>query len=120
MIDASPSSSNYEVAFPPHFNIYKRLHALKLRPRFPRDDLRFPSRRFEQPLPDIEASDANNVEYVIESSSQTDSSARSANSRFATSGIHRARISGGRRRSFSERRRTRLLTIWLLRLLGER
>lgn len=61
-----PASSNYEIAFPPHFRIHSRFHASKLRPHFPNDDDRFPSRKFDSPPPDIDASDDNDAEYLIE------------------------------------------------------
>jgi hypothetical protein len=61
-----PSSSNYDIDFPPHLRIHPRIHASKLRPHFPNDDSRFPSRAFDKPPPVAEASDNNTAEYVIE------------------------------------------------------
>ena len=63
---AFPASSNFEVALPPHLCIHHRFHASKLRLHFPNDDLRFPSRKFDKPPPEPDASDGNTNEYVVE------------------------------------------------------
>jgi hypothetical protein len=64
--DSHPSSSNYTIEFPPHFRIHSRIHASKLRPFFPNDDARFPSRRFDAPPPELPATDANDAVYLLE------------------------------------------------------
>jgi hypothetical protein len=63
---ALPDSSNYELDLPPHFRIHRRFHASKLRPHFPNDDLRFPSRKFDEPPPEVDAEDGSAGEFVIE------------------------------------------------------
>jgi hypothetical protein len=64
--EAHPSSSTYTIEFPPHFRIHSRIHASKLRPFFPNDDARFPSRRFDALPPDVPATDANDAVYLLE------------------------------------------------------
>jgi hypothetical protein len=66
ILASHPSSSTYTVEFPPHFRIHSRIHASKLRPFFPNDDARFPSRRYDAPLPDIPATDSNDAVYLLE------------------------------------------------------
>jgi len=61
-----PSSSNYDIAFPAHMKIHSRFHASKLRPYYPNDAERFPSRSFSEPPPVESASDNNTNSYVIE------------------------------------------------------
>ncbi|BGP27311.1 hypothetical protein JCM10295v2_006278 [Rhodotorula toruloides] len=48
---ASPSTSTYTLALPPHLRIHSTFHASKLRPHYPNDDKRFPARSFAQPPP---------------------------------------------------------------------
>jgi hypothetical protein len=64
--DSYPSSSTYTVEFPPQFRIHSRIHASKLRPFFPNDEGRFPSRRLDAPPPDLPATDANDAVYLLE------------------------------------------------------
>jgi hypothetical protein len=63
---AFPGSSNYELALPAHLKIHPRFHASKLRPHFPNDDDRFPSRAFLNPPPEVDARDGNQAEYLVE------------------------------------------------------
>jgi RNase H-like domain found in reverse transcriptase/Integrase zinc binding domain/Reverse transcriptase (RNA-dependent DNA polymerase) len=63
---AHPRSSTFDIAFPPHLKIHQRVHASKLRPHFPNDDTRFPSRRYDEPPPAIEVTNSADAEYVIE------------------------------------------------------
>ena len=62
---ANPSSSNYDIAFPPHFRVHPRVHASKLCPFFANDETRFPARHFSTP-PDLAPADAANVPWTIE------------------------------------------------------
>ncbi|GAA5921457.1 hypothetical protein JCM5296_003373, partial [Sporobolomyces johnsonii] len=64
--DARPSSSTYAFDLPPHLRLHHRFHASKLRPHFPNDDTRFPSRSLSTPPPVVPASDAAEAEYLIE------------------------------------------------------
>jgi len=63
---AFPHLSNFEVDLPPHLRVHRRFHSSKLRPHFPNDDTRFPSRAFDTPPPAVEAMDSNDVEYLVE------------------------------------------------------
>ncbi|GAA5977288.1 hypothetical protein JCM11641_000054 [Rhodosporidiobolus odoratus] len=67
IIDANPSKSTFDVAFPPHLSMHPRIHSSKLRPFFPNDDIRFPSRSLADPPPAIAAADGNE-EYLVEKS----------------------------------------------------
>ncbi|GAA5904686.1 hypothetical protein JCM5296_003626 [Sporobolomyces johnsonii] len=63
---ADPSKSSYTLAFPPHLKIHPHLHASRLRPHFPNDDDRFPSRALAHGAPVVDASDGVEAEWVIE------------------------------------------------------
>ncbi|GAA5993027.1 hypothetical protein JCM11641_000852 [Rhodosporidiobolus odoratus] len=58
--------STVDVAFPPHLRIHPRVHSSKLRPQFPNDATRFPSRDLSRPPPVVPAADASEEEYVVE------------------------------------------------------
>ncbi|GAA5875076.1 hypothetical protein JCM1840_001758 [Sporobolomyces johnsonii] len=66
IVAAFPSKSSYQIAFPPHLRIHSRIHASRLRPHFPNDDVRSPSCALAQPPPVIDASDAAEAEWEIE------------------------------------------------------
>ncbi|GEM12715.1 hypothetical protein Rt10032_c24g6732 [Rhodotorula toruloides] len=61
-----PATSTYTFDLPPHLRIHSRIHASKLRPHHPNDDLRFPSRAFSQLPPVVPASDLTEAEYHID------------------------------------------------------
>ncbi|GAA5992873.1 hypothetical protein JCM11641_001369 [Rhodosporidiobolus odoratus] len=63
---ADVSKSSYTIAFPPHIRIHPRIHASKLRPFFPNDDHRFPSRSFSSPPPAVHAASADEEENLVE------------------------------------------------------
>ena len=60
------ATSTYTFDLPPHLRIYTRIHASKLRPHYPNDDLRFPSRAFSQLAPVVPATDSTEAEYLID------------------------------------------------------
>ncbi|GAA5992524.1 hypothetical protein JCM11641_006980 [Rhodosporidiobolus odoratus] len=63
---ADSTKSSYTIAFPPHLRLHPRIHSSKLRPHYPNDDLRFPSRSFAKPPPAIPATDGANAEWEVE------------------------------------------------------
>ncbi|GAA5980889.1 hypothetical protein JCM11641_004756 [Rhodosporidiobolus odoratus] len=63
---ADPSKSSYTIDFPPHLRLHPRIHASKLRPHFPNDSLRFPSRALTEPPPAIPATDGADAEWEVE------------------------------------------------------
>lgn len=65
-ITAAFPHSNFEVVLPPHLRVHRHFHASKLRPHFPNDDQRFPSRKFDKPPPEVDAEDGSAGEYIIE------------------------------------------------------
>ncbi|GAA5992931.1 hypothetical protein JCM11641_002021 [Rhodosporidiobolus odoratus] len=64
--DPNPAKSTYTIAFPPHLRLHPTLHASKLRPHYPNDDDRFPSRAFSLPPPVVPATDGAEAEWEIE------------------------------------------------------
>ena len=60
------ATSTYTFDLPPHLRIHTRIHASKLRPHYPNDDLRFPSRAFSQLAPVVPATDSTEAEYLID------------------------------------------------------
>ncbi|GAA5985978.1 hypothetical protein JCM11641_004888 [Rhodosporidiobolus odoratus] len=66
IISSDPAKSTYDIAFPPHLRLHPRIHASKLRPHFPNDDLRFPSRALAEPAPVIPAIDGADAEWEVE------------------------------------------------------
>ncbi|GAA5879051.1 hypothetical protein JCM16303_001281 [Sporobolomyces ruberrimus] len=66
ILSANHSTSNYTLALPPHLRIHNKFHASKLRPHFPNDDARFPSRSLSLPPPIVPAVNGAEEEYVIE------------------------------------------------------
>jgi hypothetical protein len=66
IIKASPATSSYTLALPPHLRIHPTFHASRLRPHFANDDSRFPSRSFSTPPPVVLASDAAEAEWEVE------------------------------------------------------
>ncbi|GAA6003595.1 hypothetical protein JCM5350_001314, partial [Sporobolomyces pararoseus] len=56
--------STVDIDFPSHLRVHPRIHTSKLRPSYPNDDLRFPSRSFSQPPPAIAAADG--AEWLVE------------------------------------------------------
>ncbi|GAA5988190.1 hypothetical protein JCM11641_001605 [Rhodosporidiobolus odoratus] len=65
IVGSNPSKSTFDIAFPPHLSIHPRIHSSKLRPFFPNDDSRFPSRSFASPPPAIVAADGAE-EFLVE------------------------------------------------------
>ncbi|GAA5973565.1 hypothetical protein JCM11641_007124 [Rhodosporidiobolus odoratus] len=63
---ANPAKSTYTVSFPPHLRLHPTIHASELRPHFPNDTDRFPSRAFSLPPPVIPATDGAEAEWEIE------------------------------------------------------
>ncbi|GAA5978060.1 hypothetical protein JCM11641_006615 [Rhodosporidiobolus odoratus] len=58
--------STVDIAFPQHLRIHPRVHFSKLRPHFPNDAVRCPSRYLSRPPPIVPAADASEEEYVVE------------------------------------------------------
>ncbi|GAA5980370.1 hypothetical protein JCM11641_001779 [Rhodosporidiobolus odoratus] len=65
IIASNPAKSTFDIAFPSHLSVHPRIHSSKLRPFFPNDDLRFPSRSFTSPSPAVVAADGAE-EFLVE------------------------------------------------------
>ncbi|GAA5994050.1 hypothetical protein JCM11641_000614 [Rhodosporidiobolus odoratus] len=65
IVAANVAKSTFDISFPPHLSLHPRIHSSRLRPFFPNDDIRFPSRSFASPPPAIVAADGNE-EYLVE------------------------------------------------------
>jgi len=59
------AKSTVDIDFPSHLRVHPRIHTSKLRPSFPNDDTRFPSRSLSQPPPAVSAADGAE-EWLIE------------------------------------------------------
>ncbi|GAA5974659.1 hypothetical protein JCM11641_007044 [Rhodosporidiobolus odoratus] len=57
IVASNPDKSTFDIDFPSHLRVHNRIHSSKLRPHFPNDDIRFPSRAFSRPPPAVPAAD---------------------------------------------------------------
>ncbi|GAA5972077.1 hypothetical protein JCM11641_002485 [Rhodosporidiobolus odoratus] len=64
ILAANPSKPTVDIDLPPHLRIHARVHTSKLRPHFPNDAVRFPSRTFAEP-PALLAADGAE-EWLVE------------------------------------------------------